>query len=358
MKKIFLLFTLTITIIVSCKKEKTEPEDIPNSANAFISFSIPGQISSVISPGGHTVIITMPFGVKLDTLVAATFTFSENASVKIGTISQTSGVTLNNFNSPITYTITAENGTAIQDWIVTANYETYSFLSTDFPTGGKTYYMKIDSTDLSGYSLGSAGKGNVWNFTGLGADKIDTLDFLSPTGQPGSQNFPEANIEIKDHSQSFDMFGIVATNKVELIGMYGSINNIIISVPTTNRSTFMTFPSEYGVQFQDDGSLQKDTTAIIPPLPIPVTVTFKVDIHTESNIDANGIVNTPLGSFKCIREHNIQVRHTQVLVAGSPYIDQTDTIRTYNFFNKEKGYPVCIIEVDAADNITKIKHQK
>jgi hypothetical protein len=359
MKKQYFLILFLAAILFSCKKEKDEEQSIPtipSSANAFITFSLPGQISSIVSPGAHTIIITMPFGVKLDTLIAATFTFSDKASVKIGAVTQTSGVTLNNFISPITYTITAENGTQIQDWIVTANYETYSYLSTDFPTAGKTFYMNIDSTNLTGYSIGIAGEGNVWNFTGLGVDDVDTLDFLNPAGQPGSAAFPEANIDIRDHNQTFDLFGIVSTNKVELTGLYGTMSNITLSVPSTNRSLFLTFPSEFGTQFLDDGSFQKDTT--ITYSGFPVTASLQEDIHTESEIDANGIVNTPIGSFKCIREHNLKILHTQVLVAGSPYFDQTDTTRTYNFYNKEKEYPVLSVEVDAAGNITKIKHQK
>jgi hypothetical protein len=352
----FLIFTVAI---FSCKKDKPEPAPtIPNSANALITFSIPGQLSSVISPGAHTVVITMPFGVKLDSLVAANFTIPSGATIKIGTIPQTSDVTLNNFISPITYTITAENGTAIQDWTITADYETYSYLLEDFPTTNESFYMQIDSTNLQGYSLGTPGKGKVWNFLGLGIEATDTLDFLSPSAHPAGSQFPNSNIVIKDHSSSFDMFATLSTTKSELIGMYGSVNGMLISIPTTNRLTNLIFPSEFGVNFTDDGALQKDTTVTIPPIPIPVAVSLQVDINTVSNIDANGIVNTPIGTFKCIREYNVQTRHTQVLVAGSPYINQYETTRTYNYFNKEKGYPVLIVEVDSIGNIKKIKHQK
>ncbi len=350
----FLIFTVAI---FSCKKDKPEPAPtIPNSANALITFSIPGQLSSVISPGAHTVVITMPFDVKLDSLVAANFTIPSGATIKIGTIPQTSDVTLNNFISPITYTITAENGTAIQDWTITADYETYSYLLEDFPTTNESFYMEIDSTNLQGYSLETPGKGKIWSFLGLGIEATDTLDFLSPSAHPAGSQFPSASVVVKDHSSSFDMFASNSSTKSELIGMYGSVNGMLISVPTTNRLTTLKFPSEFGVNFIDDGALQKDTS--ITYSGFPVTVSLQVDINTESNIDANGIVKTPIGIFKCVREHNVQIRHTQVLVAGASYLDQSDTTRTYNYYNKEKGYPVIIVEVDASENIKKIKHQK
>jgi len=354
MKKTLLLFALAAVIIFSCKKEKIEP--VPSSDNAFLTFSIPGQLSSVVNPGAHTVVITMPFGVKLDTLVAASFTFSPSAVVKINAIEQTSGVTLNNFVTSITYTITAENGTSVQNWIITANYETYSIIKEDFPLAGETFYMNIDSTNLGGYSLGVAVKGGIWNFTNLGIDNIDTIDFMDPSSYPGSANFPGSNVVIRNHSDQFDMFGTVATDIAEVIGMYGTTTGMLISAPMSNHSTYLKFPSEYGVNFQDDGILQKDTSIIYSGFPVPVS--FHVDINTESEIDANGLINTPIGSFKCVREHNVQIIHTQVLVAGAPYFNQIDTIRAYNYFNKEKGYPVLIVEVDAAGNILRIKHQE
>ncbi|MBI5538490.1 MAG: hypothetical protein HY951_00390 [Bacteroidia bacterium] len=358
MKNIITFLACTI-ILFSCKKDKPETIlTIPSSANAIISFSIPGQLSAVISPGAHTVVVTMPFGIKLDSLVAATYTISPSATINIGSTPQVSGATLNNFINTITYTITAENGTAIQDWTIITNYETYTYLYEDFPIANETFYMGIDSTNLQGYSLGTTGKGNIWNFLNLGTETTDTLDFLSPSSHTGGSNFPGSTVVIKDHSTSFDMFANVTSLKAEIMGMYGSVNNILLSVPTTNRLIYLKFPSEFGVSFTDDGALQKDTTITMPPIPIPVAVSLQVDINNESEIDANGIVNTPIGSFKCIREHNVQIRHTQVLVAGSPYLDQYDTTRTYNYFNKEKGYPVIIVEVDSWGNIKKIKHQK
>ena len=59
-------------------------------------------------------------GVDRSNLVA-TFTLSDVASAKIGTVDQQSGVTPNNFTDPVIYTVTAENGTTIQPWTVTVS---------------------------------------------------------------------------------------------------------------------------------------------------------------------------------------------------------------------------------------------
>jgi hypothetical protein len=61
--------------------------------------------------------IEVAYGTNVTTLVA-TFTISDWATIAIGATSQESGITSNDFTSPVTYTVTAEDGTQ-QNWIVT-----------------------------------------------------------------------------------------------------------------------------------------------------------------------------------------------------------------------------------------------
>jgi len=73
------------------------------------------------------------YGAPLTNLVA-TFTLSPEAVARVGTVVQQSGVTANNFTNPVTYRVTAQDGTR-QDWVVTVrvapNDET-DFLLYDF----------------------------------------------------------------------------------------------------------------------------------------------------------------------------------------------------------------------------------
>lgn len=358
MKKQYLLILILTMLFFACKKDKDEEKPIPSSANAFITFSLPGQISSVINQGAHTIVITMPFGNKLDSLTAATFTISTGATIKIGTVNQVSGQTLNNFSTPITYTITAENGTQIQDWTVTASYETYFYLSTDFPQTGLTFLMNGDSTGISGYSIGTAGEGKVWSFNGLGSDYVDTVRYLLPNQHPSSYHFPGTTFVVTDNSNQFDLFGKFSNDSTAFIGVHATYSGIAFDLPISSNLTNMKFPSSIGTTFTDVGAITKDTTIDYNGNPTPVTV--KITFNVSSTIDANGIVTTPLGTFKCLRDHRVQITVMKVLLYGTielPY-GGSDTLRTYNFINKEKGYPVAIVEVNAAGNITKIKHQK
>ena len=81
-----------------------------NSAKAITAYSIASQTSSTIVVTSITV--TMPFSTPSVTALVATFTASPGAIVTVGTTTQISGSTPNDFTTPKTYTVTAANGTS------------------------------------------------------------------------------------------------------------------------------------------------------------------------------------------------------------------------------------------------------
>lgn len=85
----------------------------------FTSFTIAGQTgSTTINTSNHTVALTVPNGTDPSTLVAS-FGFNGAASCAVGATVQVSGGNVNDFTNPVTYTITAADGTTTQAWVVT-----------------------------------------------------------------------------------------------------------------------------------------------------------------------------------------------------------------------------------------------
>lgn len=80
-------------------------------------FSINGN-EGVIDQENGTVTVTVPHGTSV-TALKAVFDISDDATAKIGTTVQVSGVTENNFTTPKTYKITAEDGTHTKEYAVT-----------------------------------------------------------------------------------------------------------------------------------------------------------------------------------------------------------------------------------------------
>lgn len=153
----------------------------------FLTYSVPGQSgSAVIDSVNHTVHVEMPYGTQIASY-AASFTISAGASVKVGSIDQISGSTVNDFTAPVIYSFTAEDGVSAQDWTVTVvaakNNETDI---TAFSIDGETSNATIDATNHTidvAMPYGTDVSALVASFTlSTGATvKIGTTDQVSGT---------------------------------------------------------------------------------------------------------------------------------------------------------------------------------
>lgn len=99
----------------------------PNSAKEITSYkfeaakntALTSDVLGTVDSGAYTIALTASYGTDLTALVA-TFELSASAAVKVGSTTQARGTTANDFTSPVTYTVTAEDGST-QDWVVTVN---------------------------------------------------------------------------------------------------------------------------------------------------------------------------------------------------------------------------------------------
>ncbi len=87
------------------------------------SFAIATGETAVINSTARTIAITMPLGTTV-TALKPTFTISDYATIKVGATSQVSGVTANDFTNPVTYSVTAEDGVTVKEWVVTVTVAT------------------------------------------------------------------------------------------------------------------------------------------------------------------------------------------------------------------------------------------
>ncbi len=118
-------FTNPVTYTVTAQNGTTTQDWVvtitkaaePSHEANITAYSING-VNGVINSGDHTISVTLPYGTNVTNLVA-TFTLSTNATAKVGGVDQVSGTTPNDFTNPVIYTVTAEDGTSTQDWVVT-----------------------------------------------------------------------------------------------------------------------------------------------------------------------------------------------------------------------------------------------
>jgi hypothetical protein len=91
-----------------------------SSATQITAYSLPGQTgTTAINSTAGTIGVTVPAGTNVTALVGTFTTSAGVSSVKVGSVTQVSGTTPNNFTSPVVYTVTAQDGVTVQNWTVT-----------------------------------------------------------------------------------------------------------------------------------------------------------------------------------------------------------------------------------------------
>ncbi|HUX53172.1 MAG TPA: T9SS type A sorting domain-containing protein [Williamwhitmania sp.] len=89
-----------------------------NTGKDILTYSLEEPTdSTVFDAPNHAITVYVPFNQDITNLTAD-FTLSAYATATVGGVDQTFGGYSNDFTTPLTYTITAQDGTA-QDWVVT-----------------------------------------------------------------------------------------------------------------------------------------------------------------------------------------------------------------------------------------------
>ena len=106
-------FTLPVAYTVAAADGATQVYTVTvslatSSARDITAYSLAG-VPGVITAATRTIAVALPNGTNLSAM-AATFS-TTGKSVTVGSSSQTSGTTTNNFSSPVQYTVTAADGT-------------------------------------------------------------------------------------------------------------------------------------------------------------------------------------------------------------------------------------------------------
>lgn len=230
--------------------------------NSFLAFSLPNQVgTATINQTAHTISIVVAGAL---TGIAATFTVSTDATVKIEEVSQVSGETTNDFDSPLTYTVTSEKGVA-QEWVITAALETYD-LSRDETNG--TVVVSVDGSPVEDGS-GVLTFGDVATITGT-ADEQHTTSTLTVNGE------------------SFVSGETVTVSKNIDIVYVATANEYTVTNTLTNITSDGELAATYGVDYE------ATLTATSGTLPETITITIN-DI--EVTVDTEYTYNSTTGDI-------------------------------------------------------------
>ena len=290
-----------------------------SSANSSsVSFEITASTSTSITSFGflngslvagtvdntaHTVAVTLPYGSA--TTRYPTFVLASGATAKVGVVAQVSGSTTNNYSSPVTYVITAQDNTTTQNYVVTltialnadATFTSFSFNALPTPV-----------TEASGKVQIS----NIWNTVTViflpGTDRTNLVPtFTLATG---------ATVKLGGVSQTS---GVTANN-------YSS--NLTYVVTAQNGTTTKTYTVKVGSAALSTSSKIKGQSPLALGTPSTTLASASGGSVSISSLQAADVSNAGsfVTSFMVIDSEDAVMRIVKY-AAGADYTGfETDTV--------------------------------
>ena len=184
------------------------------SENDLLSFSFPEQTgAATIDDVNHTIHIEVVIGTDVSNLIA-TFVASSTASdVSIGTTSQSSGVTANDFTNPVVYTVVAEDN-LVQEWTIEVSVSTSCTpdnVEVNREATGQFYF--------DGQYLKSTGTYEATFINRFGCDSLVTLNLNILT--PGGMTFVDVPSIIEPVRNASSAFADVNNDGVQDLMILG-----------------------------------------------------------------------------------------------------------------------------------------
>jgi len=250
------------------------------AAKAITAFSFQGltpPVAGAINEAEHTIALTVPKGTNVSALVA-TFT-TTGAAVEVTSTPQVSGVTANDFTSPVAYTVTAADAST-QDYLVTAKVKAADRLSGDESSFFGSLLSKIVSGLISGASgkVGNAAMGEILSLLGWGdnnsANAAALQEMDTELGQIETeltligQELANLETELKITEEEILANTNDPTAAITEIGTYmdeleGMADNV--SPGGGNQTLILAFASQVEDDFRIENDVNTIHDAIIPP---------------------------------------------------------------------------------------------
>ena len=208
-------------LLLSCSSGGADSPASVSSSKNITSFSINGVYASIVSTN---IALTLPNGTSLNPLIAAFITTGQ--SVKVGNVTQVSGTTPNNFNSTLTYTVTAADS-SIKNYLVTVTAASGTLpdgVTLRQIDGGTAYY----SSYTNGAPLDSIYPVGAWMELPISASDVATdVDaglnvYFNLAGSPGSPGNLRVDYNIIRNGGMLVIAPDTSSNTgVETVGWFG-----------------------------------------------------------------------------------------------------------------------------------------
>lgn len=230
-----------------------------------------------------------------------------------------------------------------------------SITQSDIIIPNTTVYIATDSS-TTGLNAGTTGSGQTWDFTSLNSGDVDTIYFYDAANTPYATDFPASNVAQERVTNGVSNYTYFTAN-ASLADISGNVMaspldpSIPISVPYQDPELIMNFPATMGQSFADTVYYQfsKSGTDVGGGGFIDSVYVSHYAIRHVS-FDAEGTMNTPLGSFPSVRIQNNEVDYDTVLIklfgAWQPYQEGMSTRKMFTWYSPNQNVAIAEATVD------------
>ncbi|MBC7923965.1 MAG: M4 family metallopeptidase [Ferruginibacter sp.] len=167
---------------------------VKSAAKDILSFSLAGANAPANGAiTGNAIALTVPANANVTRLIA-TFSHSPLSTVNVGSVAQVSGTTPNNFSQPVTYRITAEDGST-KNYVVTVRKEVIT--GTPPPASGSRPFTLFPNPNNGRFRL-------TWEAVPTGSFQLEVVNLAGQVVHrqtvPALRNGPSIELELP-HAQ-------------------------------------------------------------------------------------------------------------------------------------------------------------
>lgn len=193
----------------------------------------------------------------------------------------------------------------------------------DIIDSGDMIYEALDSISGTSIQVGSAGAGQIWDFSNLQQNEVRTIEYLDPISTPFASIHPTSNICTNEDGE-YQYFKKSLTS-VEIVGVDDQeVLNPVVILPLP-----LTYPMQFStgqvvvVDESVENAFVSDSLAPFMTLGAAHTVdsvNVQLIVETDFNVDGYGDIILPMGTFPALRLSLININIQNF------YLYCTDTI--------------------------------
>ena len=199
-----------------------------------------------------------------------------------------------------------------------------SFTRADMPSIGWNNPQQKDSirNRVAASSFGNKGAHQIYNFTSLIETNPDTVFYLALTN-PQRTAVPNANLSVFIPPTTY-LFAVDTTLAYSYTGLQATVFNAVVISKYTNPDSIYKFPLVYGQTIKGNygGSIKilaSTVNAALGSFPFNWdSIKVAVTAGYRDTIDGWGIVKTPVGTYKCLRQKRVEYDTTTYYYNTSP----------------------------------------